>query len=129
MLRGEFDAPRRQGAVPNLGSRCHRPPIGASSRHLPWGPSPGRQGKRQTLAPAGAQARFALESATQAATSTTLRWPWGVGPSRQIISERVAAAGAGGQVEKADAAWPADMNVQPEDQGAWGPDPAEVAAG
>ena len=52
-----------------------------------------------------------------------------VGKLGELISELVAAAGAAGQVEKADAAWPADMNVQPEGQGAWGPDPAEVAGG
>ena len=52
-----------------------------------------------------------------------------MGKLGELISELVAAAGAGGQVEKADAAWPADMNVQPEGQGAWGPDPAEVAGG
>ena len=52
-----------------------------------------------------------------------------VGKLGELISELVAAAGAGAQVEKADsdaAAWPADMNLQPEVDGAWGPDPAEV---
>ena len=47
----------------------------------------------------------------------------------ELISELIAGARAGGQVEKADIAWPADLNVEPQDPDAWGPDPAEVAGG
>ena len=46
-----------------------------------------------------------------------------------LISELMAAAGTGGQVEKADVTWPADLNVESPEPGAWGADPAEVAGG
>lgn len=52
-----------------------------------------------------------------------------VGKLGEIISELIAAAGTGAQVEKADNAWPADMNLQPKGHGGWGPDPTEVAGG
>lgn len=52
-----------------------------------------------------------------------------VGKLGELISELIAGAGPGGQVEKADAAWPADMNRQPQGHGEWGADPAEVAGG
>jgi len=51
-----------------------------------------------------------------------------VGKLGELISELIAGAGSG-QVEKADAAWPADMNRQPHGHGEWGADPAEVAGG
>ena len=43
-VRAPSMAPWR-GAVPNLGSRCHSPLIGASSRLLPWGPGLGPQSR------------------------------------------------------------------------------------
>lgn len=52
-----------------------------------------------------------------------------VGKLGELISELTATAAGGAPVEKADFTWPADLNLEPTDPSAWGPDPAEVADG
>ena len=51
-----------------------------------------------------------------------------IGKLSDLISELVAEARSN-PVEKADHAWPADLNVQSTGAGAWGADPVEVIGG